>query len=263
MKCLVAKKQAKKYKIYIHKNKINGKVYVGQTSKTLNDRSRSGEGYKHNCTFYSAIKEYGWENFEHKILEECTSIEEAYSKEKHYIELYKSNKEEFGYNMTNGGNKGTILSESAKERQSKSKTGEKNPMKNHIFSEEHRKNLSNALKGKKKSKEWISKIMKNNNHKTMLGKKHSKETREKMSLSQIGNKKGQRETYILYLKDNTIEKYSSRKEIYQKINMTNDYISRNRNKRSFPTEKGEVIIMTKEEYKAYRNGKCTEMFPCK
>lgn len=251
-----------KYKIYIHKNKINGKIYIGQTCKTLNDRSKKGEGYKHNKVFYLAIKEYGWENFEHQILEECDSIEEAYIKEKYYIKLFKSNQEEFGYNMTTGGSKGTKLNETSKKRISQSKIGDKNPMKNHIFSEEHREKLSKTLKGRKKSKEWVEKIMKNNNHKTMLGKKHSKETKAKMSLKQLGNTKGQKETYVLYLEECVVEKHSSRKEIYQKINMTKSYISRNRKKRSFPTERGEIIIMSKEEYETYRNGKCTEFFPC-
>ena len=35
------------YKIYLHKNKINGKVYIGQTSEDdVNRRFRGGAGYK-------------------------------------------------------------------------------------------------------------------------------------------------------------------------------------------------------------------------
>ena len=34
------------YYVYIHKNKINGKIYVGQTcKKEANDRWRNGKGY--------------------------------------------------------------------------------------------------------------------------------------------------------------------------------------------------------------------------
>ena len=263
MNCSLAK-ETKIYKIYIHKNKTNGKIYVGQTGvKWLSSRWRKGEAYYKNPEFYSDILKYGWDNFEHIILEKCGSKEEAHNREIYYIDFYKSNNSEFGYNLTTGGQKNTKLNDVVKERQSQSKLGEKNPMKKHTFTNQHRKRLSNSLKGKKKSREWIDKIMKNNNHKTMLGKKHTDEAKKKMSLSQMGNKKGCKMTYVLYLNDNHIEIYNSRKEIYNKINMTKDYISRNRLKRSFPTNNGNVLIMSKEEYELYCNGKCNEMFSCK
>ena len=33
------------YKIYMHKNKINNKVYIGQTKQSLNSRFKQGNGY--------------------------------------------------------------------------------------------------------------------------------------------------------------------------------------------------------------------------
>ena len=36
----------KKYTIYIHKNKINGKVYIGQTSQKPEKRWDNGRGYE-------------------------------------------------------------------------------------------------------------------------------------------------------------------------------------------------------------------------
>ena len=59
------------YKIYMHKNKINGKVYIGQTYTSLRARfGKNGIGYKGCPIFYNAIQKYGWDNFEHEILEE-------------------------------------------------------------------------------------------------------------------------------------------------------------------------------------------------
>ena len=85
----------KKIKIYIHKNKINGKIYVGQTSyKNPNSRWRYGEGYKKSVKFYNSIKKYGWENFEHLILEECDTLEKANEREKYYIKKFKSNQKQ-------------------------------------------------------------------------------------------------------------------------------------------------------------------------
>lgn len=44
------------YCIYIHKNKINNKVYVGQTCQKSESRWKLGEGYKNSPKFYNAIK---------------------------------------------------------------------------------------------------------------------------------------------------------------------------------------------------------------
>ena len=55
------------YTVYKHINKLNGKVYVGQTSLGVNDRWKNGKGYK-NGIFRNAIKKYGWDNFERKYI---------------------------------------------------------------------------------------------------------------------------------------------------------------------------------------------------
>ena len=91
------------YKIYIHKNKINGKVYVGQTKQSLKRRWNNGNGYTQCPYFYNAIKKYGWDNFEHILLDEHLTKEEANTKEQDYIKYYKSSSPEFGYNISNGG----------------------------------------------------------------------------------------------------------------------------------------------------------------
>lgn len=94
------------YTIYLHKNKINNKVYIGQTIQdNLNDRWKNGLGYKTCTYFYNAIQKYGWDNFEHLILEQSQNWtkEELDQKEQYYINLYQANNPDFGYNMTAGG----------------------------------------------------------------------------------------------------------------------------------------------------------------
>ena len=55
------------YKIYAHINKINGKIYIGQTCrKNVNQRWRNGRGYINNVAFYRAIQKYGWDNCQKK-----------------------------------------------------------------------------------------------------------------------------------------------------------------------------------------------------
>ena len=100
------------YKIYIHKNKINGKVYIGQTYTSLRTRfGKNGIKYKGCPIFYNAIQKYGWDNFEHEILEEnIPNAEISNEREKYYIELYNSTDRNFGYNIQIGGNEQTKLS---------------------------------------------------------------------------------------------------------------------------------------------------------
>ena len=96
-----------RYKVYIHKNLINGKVYIGQTCKTLQERSGlNGKNYKGCTRFYEDIEKYGWDNFEHKVLYDNLSCEEANKLERELIKQYKSLDLNYGYNVaTGGGNK--------------------------------------------------------------------------------------------------------------------------------------------------------------
>ena len=40
----------RRYKVYCHTNKINGKQYIGVTSQPLHRRFRNGEGKVHNTS---------------------------------------------------------------------------------------------------------------------------------------------------------------------------------------------------------------------
>lgn len=91
------------YKIYMHKNKINGKVYIGQTSQSLNRRWNNGNGYSSCPYLCRAIEKYGWDNFEHILLNDNLSKEDADKFEKFYIQKYESYKPEYGYNISLGG----------------------------------------------------------------------------------------------------------------------------------------------------------------
>ena len=90
------------YKVYIHQNKINKKVYVGLTKQKCKDRWRhDGVGYKSQIKFYRAIQKYGWDNFDHIILFTNLTEQEASEKEKELIQFYDSYKN--GYNADLGG----------------------------------------------------------------------------------------------------------------------------------------------------------------
>lgn len=102
----------KKFVVYIHKNLINSKVYIGQTCN-LSERWRcNGKNYFNSIKFYNAIKKYGWCNFSHEVLYDNLSQEDADKLEKELIEKYDSI--ENGYNLKEGGARGSLSSESLK-----------------------------------------------------------------------------------------------------------------------------------------------------
>ena len=109
----------KNYYIYIHRNKINGKVYVGQTCQNPERRWRKGEGYVKTPFFYNAIKKYGWDNFSHEIIEEGLTQEEANKKEEYWIKYYNANNADFGYNLKSGGQNNFYSEESKKKMSEK------------------------------------------------------------------------------------------------------------------------------------------------
>lgn len=130
----------KRYCVYCHTNKYNGKKYVGMTCQKPEQRWRNGTRYTENRDFTKDILEYGWHNFIHEILYTNLSKEQAEEIERKLITEYRSNDSEYGYNIDSGGIFGTKFSESHKTNISKGKKGKS-------FSSEHRKNLSESHKG--------------------------------------------------------------------------------------------------------------------
>ena len=94
--------------IYQYKNKINGKIYIGQTKLSLEKRHQrhinSMKDENETTYFHRALRKYGVENFELTVIEDNIPIDLLDEKEiyyiKHFDSFYTSNK---GYNMTKGG----------------------------------------------------------------------------------------------------------------------------------------------------------------
>lgn len=163
-----SQKQGKEFCVYMHTNKINGKVYIGQTCKKPEYRWNEGKGYVGCTYFYNAIQKYGWDNFEHEILYSNLTLEEANEIETKLIAEYNSTDPNKGYNLTTGGKNGKH-SETTKKKLSEIQTGEHR-------SEETRRRISEARKGME-----FSANHRENLSKSHKGKRHSKETRQKMS----------------------------------------------------------------------------------
>lgn len=115
--------EEKSYCVYVHTNKINGKKYVGQTCKRPEIRWLSdGSGYKNQPYFYNAIKKYGWDNFDHEIIKNNMTSNEANQLEIELIAKLDTLNPECGYNLAEGGKSGR-MSDVSKRRLSIAKTG--------------------------------------------------------------------------------------------------------------------------------------------
>lgn len=93
-------------RIYIIRNTINSKVYIGQTKVSLKLRFQNHLSAARNGKDYvigKAIRKYGEENFYIELLEECT-IEELNERERYWISYFNSTDNKFGYNISIGGN---------------------------------------------------------------------------------------------------------------------------------------------------------------
>jgi group I intron endonuclease len=192
--------------IYKTINLINNKFYIGQDSNNNPDYLGSGLLLKR------AIEKYGRENFKKETLEVCDNKEQLNLREIHWIE-YTSAKTE-GYNIADGGHGGNTYTEETRKRiselfkgreiseETRKKISILNKGRVQNLSEEQRLARSNKLKELRSDSEFMmsNKIALENCNRDyskctlhckgnsyMLGKKHTEETKKKMSESHKEN----------------------------------------------------------------------------
>ena len=156
-------------RIYKITNRINGKVYIGQTTRSIAIRWKQHcTPSKHCCRLiYRAIQKYGKENFTVEQIDHAHSRDELNSKEQYWIQFYDSMNREKGYNLTSGGDH-PVFSDETKVKISRALIGK-------VVSEETRAKLSKAHKGKVLSEETCKKL-----RELSKGRKHSEDTKAKI-----------------------------------------------------------------------------------
>ena len=159
----------KSYTVYMHVSP-NNKKYIGITCQKVEHRWRNGKGYINNDYFIKAIEKYGWDNFKHIIIAKGLSEEEAKWLEIELIREWNTNVRRCGYNITLGGESGSGLKHTEEWKQkhgirmkgennpSYGKCGELCPNYGKPRSEETKKKISEAKKGREFSEEWRKKI---------------------------------------------------------------------------------------------------------
>lgn len=219
----------KEYMVYCHESP-HGKRYVGITC--VGEKKRwgiNGYGYRNNKHFWAAIQKWGWNNFEHYILFEGLTQEQAESKEKELISLWNTTSSQNGYNHDTGGNAGKHLSSETKKKLS---VAMQKYFETHIpyrtgipMSDEAKKKLSQSRKGTKWTEETRNKILQtrkaNNYH-------HSLETREKIRQSNINSEKREKlcKSVCQYdIEGNYVQKYKSIREAVRETGVNRQQLS--------------------------------------
>ena len=179
--------------IYTITNTTNGKILVGQTaqekahSRWLGHLSELRRGVHSNPHFQNAYNKVGEDVWKFGVIDEATSLERLNELEDHYIVEYDTRDPGKGYNIREGGLNGRP-SEETRKKMSKAQRGRKH-------SEETRRKMSEAHKGKKYSVEHRRKISEakkgsvpwNKGMKEYgVGRKHSAETKRKIGLAHKG-----------------------------------------------------------------------------
>jgi group I intron endonuclease len=170
--------------IYQLKNLVDGKVYIGQTTKRLRDRfvrylDRSNPFLKR------AVLKHGANNFELSVLQRCRTVERLNIREQYWIRRFKSDDALFGYNLQPGGDNkrmhestrkilsfacsGWYHTPEAKARIAAAGIGKQSALGHH-HTEDAKRRIGEASRGNKHSR----------------GRKHSPESRQKMSEAQKG-----------------------------------------------------------------------------
>ena len=144
--------------IYKITNNVNGKVYIGQTHRSVESRiaehvnsANRGDGYY----LHSAIRLYGWENFKYEVIAETDNSDVLNELESFYIHKYNSDVD--GYNLSKGeysnclDNAMVKSKHDAKMRSPEVRKKISKSMKARIaaaggVSEEHRRHVSEGLK---------------------------------------------------------------------------------------------------------------------
>ena len=200
--------------IYKSTNKINGKVYIGQTIKSLEQRIKGHikeSKIDSNRPFMSSINKYGVSNFIFEVIDSANSLDELNDKEIYWINFYNSVSPN-GYNVTGGG-------------QGKKKIGTKELGKR-------------ILEGLKKSEKWQT-LLKDDEYLKKReqyfigwnkGKKFTPEHKEKIwekNKERIFKfNKSSSKRWIIVDKDNNIIRITGKDEYFENLGMDTGDVSK-------------------------------------
>lgn len=158
--------------IYLVTNKENGKLYVGKTVRSIEDRMSRHYFQPSDSYLHRAMRKHGRDAFVSKVIDTAETNEEANEKEKLWIRKLNSVSPS-GYNLTLGGDgmAGLHPSEETRAKLKEAARGNKKWL-GRRHSEETKRKLSELKKG----------------NRARLGMPHKQSTKDKLSKSHAGDK---------------------------------------------------------------------------
>jgi group I intron endonuclease len=196
-------------RIYVVTNLVNGKQYVGQTTRTC---AKRWQGHCWEATagrkngLCQAIRKYGRENFKLEELVTAAGKEELDALEAQWVETLHTITP-WGYNLMGGGGSAGRPSRETIERRRRALTGHptsqatrdkiSNAQVGRVFTPEHREKLRRAKLGRKQNPEMVARrnaairTAYSERHdeivpkitRVHVGRRHSEETKAKMRVS--------------------------------------------------------------------------------
>jgi len=144
--------------IYLLRNTVSGKVYIGQSVHTWRrwHEHKKCAQWGHKSYLYDAIRKYGSAAFVLEVLEECAPLQFD-EREAYWMQVYDALNPEKGYNYMPPGQRGRIMDADMREK------------------------IASKLRGKSLSPETVEKIRVAN-----TGRKHSEETKQKIAAARKG-----------------------------------------------------------------------------
>lgn len=190
------------------KNKKNGKIYIGQTTRPIKKRFKEHwSGKSDNCrAIYNAIKKHGWDNFE-KDWYECPDEDLNFDEDLLMRKMITLSP--YGYNLREGGGNRGKHSEETKQKMSEVHLGKTHTEESKRKNSESNRGEKHHMYGKTLSDEHKQKISESH-----LGKTHTNETKRKMSQAKIGLPKSDEHKKKIS-EAQTGEKNHASKRIYQ------------------------------------------------
>lgn len=174
------------YYLYQITNLVNGKIYVGvHKTKSLDD-GYMGSGKVLN----RSIQKHGIENFNKVILETFENAEAMYAREKEIVTEEFLLREDT-YNLRRGGNGGFDYINKVGKNVLLNEQRIKDPsmqQRSNIAAAKRQKELMSDPKYRRKVSNKLSNALKG--QQSWLGKKHTEETKIKMSKSHLGKHEG-------------------------------------------------------------------------
>lgn len=236
----------------------SGKIYIGQ-SVSIKDRWQSHkERYlRYTSKLSSSFKKHGVENHLFEIIELC-DISLLNEREDYWITKLNTFNSENGLNCRTGGDK-YIMSEETKAKLRVFNTGKKHSeetkikcsiaSKKRVITDETRKKLSISAKGRKMSEENKLKMSLSNKAGItgMLGKKHKKETIEKMKSKTVSLEARNKTRNTMFGQKYSIERINKSSETQRRMHQQGLISIWNKGKKGNPQtrESIEKMLATK------------------